>query len=177
MHKDIILIPTKIEAELVSITKGIIISGIAKRTVSTLKGIHEQNHISKAVLLGFAGRLDDKLTMSSSYNITRVTNGQQTFALSALNKEWPEASSVTVKKPVCNNQKKLELSRTASLVNMEDFYFAEYCSYNQITPYIIRIISDDCDCKVNTFFIPGAFKEAKNELAKVLLTIAPQLSL
>jgi len=177
MQNNIILIPTKIEAELVSLKQGLFISGIAKKTVKTLKSIHEKKPVSKAVLIGFAGRLDDRLKMDCTYNVTDVTNGEHSLGLSAINKKWESTSSITVTNPIYTVNKKLELSKTASLVDMEDLYFAEYCLCNDITPYIIRIVSDNCDKKIVNFFIPGTFRKAKNELAKVVRTIGPLLSL
>ena len=177
MKHNIILIPTKIEAELISLKKGIYISGIAKKTVNTLKTIHEKTPVSKAVLIGFTGRLDDRLKINCAYNVTEATNGEHSLALSAISKKWENTSSITVTKPVYTVNKKLELAKKASLVDMEDFYFAEYCLCNGITPYIIRVISDNCDRKLADFFIPGAFKGTKHELAKIVRAIGPLLSL
>ena len=129
------------------------------------------------MLIGFAGRLDDGLIMNGAYNVTDVTNGKHSLALSAISKKWDNTSLITVVRPVYTVNKKLELARTASMVDMESFYFAEYCLCNDITPYIIRIVSDNCDKKIADFFTPGAFREAKNELAKVVRTIEPLLSL
>ena len=177
MNHNVILIPTKIEAELIPETKGIVISGIAKKTTRTLKSIHEKSSVSKAVLIGFAGRLDDRLGMNCTYNVTEVTNGERSLTLLPIDKKWKNTSLITVTKPVYTVNKKLELARSASMVDMESFYFAEYCIGNNITPYIIRIVSDSCDKKIKDFFVPGAFKKTKSELAKVVRIIGPLLSL
>jgi nucleoside phosphorylase len=177
MSHNIILIPTKIEAELVPEIKGIFISGIAKRTTRTLKSVHEKYPVSKAVLIGFAGKLDDRLGMNCTYNVTEVTDGERSLGLSPINKKWESTSLITVIKPVHTMNRKLELARSAALVDMESFYFAEYCIDNDITPYIIRVVSDSCDKKIKDFFVPGAFKETKSELAKAVKTIGPLLSL
>jgi len=177
MNKNIILIPTKIEAQLVDKKGHIIISGIAKRTIKTLKDIHEVTPVSKAVLIGFAGRLDDKLEINGTYNVTEVTNGVHHLSLSAINKKWKNTSLITVKKPVHTVSRKMELAKLAQLVDMESFYFTEYCLLNNITPYLVRIISDNCDLPLIDFFKPGAFKETKTELQKAVKTIEPLLSL
>lgn len=173
--KNIILIPTKIEAQLVDKKEHIIISGISTRTLKKIKNIHESTPISKAVLVGFAGRLDDSLEMNKTYNITKVTNGEHTLSLSAINKKWETVSLVTVKKPVETVNRKRELSKFAQLVDMESFYFTEYCLVNNISPYVVRIISDNCDVTLIDFFKASAFKEAKIELQKAVKAIEQQL--
>jgi len=177
MKKSVILIPTKIEAQLVEKKDHIIISGIAKGTIKTLKRLHEVTPISKAVLIGFAGRLDDSLEIAGTYNVTEVTNGVHHLSLSAITKKWLNVSIITVKKPVHTISKKLELAKIAKLVDMESFYFVEYCLLNNITPYMVRIISDNCDRPLLDFFKASAFKETKTELQKAVKIIEQQLSL
>jgi nucleoside phosphorylase len=177
MPKSIVLVPTKIEAELIKTKNSVIISGIAKKTVKTLKEIQEKTALSKALLIGFAGRLDNKLKMNHAYNITKATNGEYVLDLSALNEDLENASLITVTRAVDSVTTKQKLAKQAMLVDMEGFYFVEYCLSNNITPHIIRIVSDNCDKKINDFFMPGAFKEAKTELAKVLRATEPLLSL
>ena len=171
MKKNIILIPTKIEAQLVDKKDHIVISGIATRTMNKIKKIHETTPVSKAVLIGFAGRLDDALEINGTYNITEVTNGTHHLSLSAINKKWKAASLITVKKPVETIGKKKELSKLSQLVDMESFYFTEYCLLNNITPYVVRIISDNCDVTLVDFFKASAFMEAKIELQKAVSAI------
>jgi len=177
MQKGIILIPTKIEAELLEQNKNILISGIGRKTTKTLQNILEKTKITKAVLIGFAGRLNDALEMNRAYNITNVTNGEHSMGLSALNKDWKNTTLITVTKPVYTVNKKQMLSKTADLVDMEGYYFTEFCLTNGITPHIIRIPLDNCDKKITKLFIAGDFKQAKAELAKVVRIIGPLLSL
>ena len=177
MKRNIILIPTKIEAQLVDKKEHLIISGIATRTLKKIKTLHETTPVSKAVLIGFAGRLDDSLEINGTYNITEVTNGTHHLNLSAINKKWEPASLITVKKPVETVSRKKELSKLAQLVDMESFYFTEYCLLNDITPYMVRIISDSCDASLVDFFKASAFTEAKIALQKAVETIEQLLSL
>lgn len=177
MQKGIILIPTKIEAALIEQNKSIIVSGIGKKTIKTLKNIIEEKKPTKAILVGFAGRLNDELRMNCTYNVINVTNGVHHLELSALNKDWQNVSLITVTDPVYTIKRRLELSKHADLVDMEGYYFTEFCLTNSITPYIIRITSDNCDKKITDFFFSGTFMEAKTELAKTVRTIEPLLSL
>lgn len=177
MKKHIILIPTRTEAQLVDKKEHIIISGIAKRTVKTLKNIQKSAPISKAILIGFAGRLNNDLKMNGIYSITEVTNGHHHLALSAINKKWKNANIVTVKYPVYTVNRKARLAKLAQLVDMESFYFTEYCLLNNINPYIVRIVSDNCDRSLLNFFSTNAFKGAKIELQKAVKIIERQLSL
>jgi len=177
MGKKIILIPTRIEAQLIKKKEHIIISGIAKKTVKTLKDLHGSTPVSKAVLIGFAGRLDDNLKINGTYNITEVTNGIHHLNLSVISKKWKNARIITVKNPVHTISRKLELNKLAQLVDMESFYFTEYCLLNNIIPYMVRIVSDNCDRALVDFFKPCAFKETKVELQKAVEAIEQQLSL
>jgi hypothetical protein len=177
MKKNIILIPTKIEAQLVDKKDHIVISGITTRTLKKIKTIHESTPVSKAVLIGFAGRLDDTLEINGTYNITEVTNGVHHLSLAAINKKWDSVSLITVKKPVVTVNRKMELDKLAQLVDMESFYFIEYCLLNNITPYAVRIISDNCDVELVDFFKASSFKEAKVALQKAVRTIEQQLAL
>jgi len=177
MKKNIILIPTKIEAQIVEKKEHIIISGIAKKTIKTLAKIHEATPISKAMLIGFAGRLDDSLEINGTYNVTEVSNGVHHLVISAINNKWENVSIVTVKNPVHTVAKKTELAKLAQLVDMECFYFTEYCLLNNITPYLVRIISDNCDAPLVDFFKANTFMETKTALQKAVKTIEQQLSL
>jgi hypothetical protein len=146
----------------------IVVSGIGKKTLKTLK---ENLNYKNYFLLGFAGNLKDEDLYAKSLLVTKVTNKIDEIILKKdINLGLESATLITVKRPVVNTKIKKELSLTADIVDMEGYYTAKFSQENDLNLSIIKTISDNCDKNIIKIFTQGQEDKvfaAANELKRI----------